>query len=337
MAAAWAACNGSSDTEATAAGVAVAVANGYPADAVSVVPGGSDTWIATIDTGVDTHFAPAIGAGSRLDTQVAAQARGACPPGENLPALFAGSTTCADKTFEFAGSGNTINGDIHSNDDIKFGGTNDVNGQGTYVGATQDPDKITWNPALTDNPDQTTSKPFPVNYVISDYSPTTVGGSRTATSDFFFSSGDINKGWLESQNLYDETTKVIQPGTYYSSTGFDLGSLAGARGTVTLVTPGQIKISPSDLDIRPYQDGLLLFSNYNPGNCDTFGIDISGSDNDWEGVIYAPHSQVKYQGSSGFTFNGSIIANTLYLSGSGFTLTSPDAAAPGEASILLLR
>jgi hypothetical protein len=89
------------------------------------------------------------------------------------------------------------------------------------------------------------------------------------------------------------------------------------------------------VDIRPYEDGLMVFSDFNPGNCDSFGVDISGSDNDWECVVYAARSQVEYQGSSGFTLSGSIVANTLYIRGSGFTLSAPTSTAPGDTTVLL--
>jgi hypothetical protein len=337
MAAAWATCQGRTEAQARAAGESVAAANGYGSAVVGLT--GSDVWRTTIDTGVDTAFSEVIGGDSRLDTQVAADARAACVPGTPLPALWAGSTTCGDKTFVFSGSGNTINGGVHSNGDIVFGGDNDINGEGTYVGIAKDPDKIDWNP-IPSNPTQGSVQPFPEVYNLLDFTPTAYGGTRSAAADYFFSAEgvEINQSWLQARNLYDSSTKTIQPGTYYSPKGFDLGSMTGARGTVTLVTPGQIKVSPSDLDVKPYEDGLLLFSDhYEAGKCDTFGIDISGSDNDWEGVVYAPRSQVKYQGSSGFTMSGSIIANTLYLGGSGFTLTSQSSTTPGDITVVLLK
>jgi hypothetical protein len=332
--AAWASCKGKPEAAAKAAGESVAAANGYPAAVVAFTGG---VWRTTIDVSVPASFSSLITGDSEVTSGVSAEARGNCSPSVPLPALFAGSTSCGDKTFEWSGSGNTVNGDIHSNDWIKFGGTNTVNGEGTYVDTAIDPNKITWTPN-PGNPAVTGVQLLPIVFDINDYRPTLYGGSRSTAPDFFHHGGEINQSWLVSRGLYNTTTKVMQDGTYYSNTGFDLGSMAGARGNVTLVTPGQIKVSPSDVDIRPYEDGLLLFSDYHdPGHCDSFGVDISGSDNDWEGVVYAPRSQVKYQGSTGFTMSGSIVADTLYISGSGFNLSSPTSTAPGDTTVLLMR
>jgi hypothetical protein len=324
--AAWASCQGKSDGDAQAAGEAVATVNGVAAQ----VQRTGDRWKATAEISVPPAFSSLLTGGSDLESTVTAEARSACHPSDPLPALFAGSQTCGDKTFKLSGSGNTINGDIHSNDDIIFGGENDVSGQGTYVGAATTPDKIDWTPD-GGNPSTAAVQVWPASYQLGDYQS---GGSWPG--EYVNTGSLITESWLTSNGYY--SGGVIRSGVYYSSTGFDLGSMAGAIGNVTFVSPKQIKVSPSDVQLTPFAEGLLFFSDYSePGKCDDWGIDISGSDNDWEGVIYAPKALVKYAGSSGSTLSGSIIADTLELSGSGWTLASPSSTEPGDTTVLLMK
>jgi hypothetical protein len=326
QAAAWASCQGAPDPAAQAAGQDVADTNGFPA---AQVQRRTDRWRATIDASVPRTFSAIFG-GDDLDTTVTAEARSACRPSAPLPALFAGSTTCGDKTFKLSGSGSTINGDIHSNDDVTFGAENTINGQGTYVGTATTPDKIDWTPSAG-NPRTDSVRDWPVGYELSDYqSATAWPGQHVSTTSL------VTADWLRSNGYF--TGGVIKPGVYYSTRGFDLGSMAGAIGNVTLVSPRQIKLSPSDVQLTPFADGLLFFSDYSePDKCDDWAIDLSGSDNDWEGVIYAPKGLVKYAGSTGSTLSGSIIADTLELSGSGWTLTSPASSEAGDATVLLMQ
>lgn len=325
QAAAWAECQGDTDGEASAAGSDVAAENGYPGADIDRV---GDRWRATIDSAVSPAFSPIITGGGNLETSVVAEARSSCRPATPLPALFAGSTTCGDKTFKLSGSNSTINGDIHSNDDITFGGTNTVNGEGSYAGTPKDANKITWNPNSNNPQHDPDPRDWPVSYQISDYS--TAGPHKFVTNQL------ITESWLSSNGHY--SSGVIEAGVYYSTKGVDLGSMQGATGTVTFVTPKQIKISPSNVHLTPYADGLLLFSDYSePGKCDDWGIDISGSDTDWEGVIYAPKALVKYAGSNGSTLSGSIVADTLELSGSNWTLTSAESTEPGDVTVLLMK
>jgi hypothetical protein len=327
QAAAWASCQGESDGQAQAAGQSVATANGF---AAAQVQRSGDRWKATVEVSVPPAFSSLITGGSNLTSTVTAEARSACHPSDPLPALFAGSQTCGDKTFKLSGSGSTINGDIHSNHDIIFGGENEVNGQGTHVGTATTPDKIDWTPDAG-NPSTDSVQAWPVDYQLSDYQS---GGSWPG--EYVNTGSLITESWLSSNGYY--TGGVIKSGVYYSSAGFDLGSMPGAIGNVTFVTPGTIKLSPSNVQLNPFADGLLFFSDYSePDKCDDWGIDISGSDNDWEGVIYAPKALVKYAGSTGSTLSGSIIADTLELSGSGWTLTSPGSSEPGDTTVLLMK
>jgi Flp pilus assembly protein TadG len=335
LAAAYASCAYKSDARAIATGRSVAAANGY-AGKVTVAKAGSGAWRATIDTEVDSTFSQVLGAGPELTTTVTADAQGSCAPTTALPAVFANSTVCNGETFTWSGSNSTVVGGLHSNDRIRFGDSNIVNGQGTYVDRVSGAGLISWNPS-SQNPRRTSVQPVPIVFDIDDYQPVSLGGSRAPGPNYYSTSSEINRSWLLSQGLYNATTNTIASGTYYSSVGFDLTGLNNASGQVTMVTTGRIFASPANLDIRPFEDGLLLFSDYDPSTCTAYGINISGSSSLWQGVVYAPWSQVRFGGPSGFRLSGSIIANTVRLLSGGWTLESPSSDTPGGRTVVLLK
>ncbi len=86
------------------------------------------------------------------------------------PALFATSTTCGIKTFDWSGSNSTVNGDIHSNDEMVFGGVNAVNGLGTFVDRVHDASKIVWSPD-SNNPTQVAVRSTPITFEAESYRP----------------------------------------------------------------------------------------------------------------------------------------------------------------------
>jgi Flp pilus assembly protein TadG len=335
LAAAYASCAYKTDAKAIATGKSVAAANGY-AGKVTIAKTGSGAWRATIDTEVDSTFSQVLGAGPELETTVTADAQGSCAPTTPLPALFANSPTCRGETFTWSGSNSTVTGGLHSNDRLRFLDPNVVNGRGTYVTRVAGDDLISWNPS-SQNPRRTSVQPLPIVFDVDDYQPVSLGGSRAPGPNYYSTTSVINRSWLQSQGLYSGSTGTLATGTYYSSAGIDLGGISGATGQVTMVTTGRIVASNSDLDIRPYEDGLLLFSDSNPSACSSSGISISNSTGLWQGVFYAPWSQVRFGGPSGFRLSGSIIADTLRLLGGGWHLESPSSDTPGGRTVVLLK
>ncbi len=353
--AAWADCNGEADP--VAAGVATVALNGYSTaggDTVTVTNTGTE-WTATVVTEIDSTFSGIFGV-SELTTTADAIAECQISSGANY-AIFAGASAC-DPTgtfiLGFPGSNSTFNGDVHTNQNLEINGSNiDVNGTGTYVGSYSPSGTVNWNPSAS-NPTDVGAPgvlPYPIDpNIIIDYRP---GGSEAsaaaALGDYHdFTGTDINTGELDSAGLYNTSTRVIQPGIYYTDQLVDLSdsdiTVAGGGG-VTFVSDGQIKLSGSDHILRPYDTtyDLLAFSYYIKteivppdaikDNCEEFGVDMSGSTHDWEGVIFAPRSLVKMAGSSNTTLNGSIIALAVEVSGSDLTLTVLPDAGSGDPSI----
>lgn len=265
--------------------------------------------------------------------------------GSSGPAIFAGSQTCQN-TIDLSGSTNNIIGGVHSNNDIKVGGqTNTITGSVTYVTSVDaPPDKITYVPPPPSNPVQTTPISYPVNYQIADYAP---GGTKAvaaaAAGKYYSCNCKMDKGWLESQGLYNDSTRVLQDGLYYTTDQIDLSASAIIGNAVTFVARKEITFSGSNHRLRPYVDGLLTFTDYTPpggagAQCNTFATKMSGSTHDWQGIMYAPNGLIEMSGSSNSSVHGSIIAYTVKLNGSElFIQYNPNYLPPEPDRIDLIR
>jgi Flp pilus assembly protein TadG len=104
---------------------------------------------------------------------------------------------------------------------------------------------------------------------------------------------------------------------------------------VTIVANGEIQFS-GGINLSAYYNGLLLFSNAasNSGN----SVKISGSDLNWQGLIYAPNGSVDMSGASNSSLAGSINALCVNGAGAEISLTyDPAACVPQRATIKLLK
>lgn len=364
--AAWADCNGESDP--VGAGIAIIAQNGYSAaegDTVTITNSGGE-WTATVATEIKSVFSGIFGI-STLETTADAIAE--CQTASSGQyAIFAGASAC-DPTgtfnLSFPGSGNVFTGDVHTNQNLNISGDVTLNSNGTYVGTYSESGTVIWNPPPPGNPTDVGvagTLSYPIDPTeIADYRP---GGSEATAAAALgeyhdFSPNIIDKGRLETTihptlgvPYYDDTTKEILPGIYYTNTsgsiGIDLSMsdlVVAGGGGVTFVSEDQIKIAGDGVNIQPYdtQYGLLAFSNYiktpivppdaDKDNCTAFGIDLSGSNAVWEGILFAPRAQIKVPGSTNSTLNGSIIGLAVEMSGSGLTLTATGAAVPADPNI----
>ena len=302
---------------------------------------------------VPTRFGTALGASSTSIRQEAFCL--VTSSGGGGYAIFAGSTSCSN-TVDWSGSTTYVTGGVHSNNDIHVGGqTNVVEGQATYLTSIDAPDdKITFIPDTgnpTQLPDPLTYADIGVNYQIADYQP---GGARAvaAGSDYHSAGSDkIDMGWLESRGLWNDTTKTMADGIYYTEDDIDL-SASEINGTVTLVSSdGVISLSGSEHHLTPWDsndlsdpdddlDGLLIFSNRLHGGgssaCSSAVVKMAGSQHDWAGTIFAPRGLIEMSGSSNTTLNGSLIGYAVKLNGSELNITYDKDSEAGEYEVKLV-
>lgn|GEM_PF-3016715 len=236
-------------------------------------------------------------------------------------ALFAGSNSCQN-SLEWSSSQTIVIGGVHSNHDIRIGGQQSrIEGAATYVTDLQSPPgQVTYLPAPPANPVQVPAQPYPVALETWLYAP---GGPQAVTAEtagrYYSRQGDIDLGWLESQGLYNPSTNSLEAGLYYASGSIDLNSNRLLGEGVTLVARDRITLSGSSHYLYPYLDGLLAFSDAQRSGgsqCNTPIIRLSGSQHVWYGLLFAPAGQISISGASNLAISGSLIGNTISLSGS---------------------
>lgn len=233
-------------------------------------------------------------------------------------AIYAGCEDCSPNTVHVSGSGPIINGGgIHSNDDIHVNNMTITNGfieYGSQCGP-QDCGNIT-------SSDQVEPTPLPGLWDIEDFRP---GGSAAidAGAQYYYISG----------NMSDSDLAAHGDGLYYVSGNIDLHAPVGK---VTLVAEGEIKITGS-ANIHTFQQNWpLLFSN--SSNSQQGAINISGSDAQWTGFIYAPNGLASISAADNSTLQGAIYANEVDLTGAHIFINyDPAFCPPQRARVILLK
>ncbi|MGQ0802892.1 MAG: pilus assembly protein TadG-related protein [Actinomycetota bacterium] len=320
--------------------------NGFGSATVNVPPAtgsraGDPTCVEVLSHGtVDTILAGVMGI-DEIDVEaraVACATRG----GNGGVAIYANSTTC-QKAIDWSGSTTHIIGGVHTNNDIHIGGqTNIIDGPTTYRTDIQaPPDKVEFNPAPRQEP---TPQAFPVTFEIADYAPGGTKAALAASQGRYHNAGNdkIDKGWLESQGLYNDSTGALALGLYYTTGDIDLSASSVRGDGVTFVSAsGEISFSGSNHFLRPWDpEGLLAFTDHiKPGasQCNAAGVRLNGSSHDWEGIIFAPRSLIEMSGSSNTSLHGALIANTVKLNGSELNITYNEDFIAGEDSTKLVE
>lgn len=274
------------------------------------VPSGTTAVRIAVTQTVSTFFAGIVGVNSATMTASGTASFQSQSGGCGGFAIWGHSQGC-QTTVGMSGSGNVINGLVHSNAKVKVSGSgNAIHGQCEYVTTCQ-----VSGSGNDVTPVQVPVAPdYPVTFNIVDYRP---GGraalAAQAQGKYYQHSGN----WSVSGS-----GKTIPAGLHYV-TGNASFSGSGHYGNVTVVAEGTVDISGSGCTYTHYCDGLLVFSNYErSGNpkCTSATCNVSGSGGLYRGVVYVPKGLISYSGSGQFVSWGSLIGWDVDISGSGFTL-----------------
>ncbi|HEX2052694.1 MAG TPA: pilus assembly protein TadG-related protein [Actinomycetota bacterium] len=260
---------------------------------------------------------------------VSARATACASPGLGGPyAVFAGSTTCTP-AVSFSGSGRTINGGVHSNNDMKIVSNGTVvNGDVTYLAGDAPAGNITFNPPV-DNPKKLTAPlAYPEVFDVDNYAP---GGSKAlkALSQLkyhYAGAVEINETWLTLNLLLNPLTKTIAPGLYYTTGNIHLnGNGYNGQGVTFVSRSGDIHINGNNITFSPWDpDGLLVASYKNQPSCSAGQavIKLDGNTHSWTGVMFAPNGPIDFSGTNIVSsLNGRLVGNVVQLSGSNQTIT----------------
>jgi hypothetical protein len=275
-----------------------------------------------------TFFLPIIGI-NRLEVSAIAGARGRPANGGGPGYAIFGiqqNQRRGSKVIDWSSGGWTVTGTIHSNSDIDMSGTgNTINGNVedvTGANPTGLKGKATLNPS-TNNPVQSTVMPDPVNKTLNDFYQ-----GKTSTATYHYINGSTN---LTSYIV----NGVLKAGVYYvnGNINFATGLSLRVPSTVTLVATGSITVSSPTMNFMPYSQGMLFFANITTSNT---GLNVSGSNGSWNGIVYAPHSDLRISGSANTSAFGSAVGYHVTVTGSGRLTYNPSySSTPSTAEIIL--
>jgi hypothetical protein len=204
------------------------------------------------------------------------------------------NSTSHPEAIRWSGSKTVVNGKVHSNDGIKVSGsTNMVDGITSYTSTFEDSGSEN---IYIPSPVQVSIRTIPVYYDIEDYKP---GGTEAIAAG-------TNYHYIDGK-FHVSDSDVALDGLYYVTDEVELSG-SNISGVFTIVAEGKIDVSGSELNCNAYSSDLLFMSN------DT-KFKIPGSKSFFGGIIYIPKGEIDISGSTN-TINGSLVGNTVKLSGS---------------------
>ena len=238
--------------------------------------------------------------------------------------LFANSANCSSPpSVQVSGSVSFLTGAVHSNSDITINGSNTTfDGPVTYSNQPGcDLDISGSGNTFTPAPATAANRSLPLTYSYSAF-PCTM----TFTEDTALAS--VPAAWVGG----DPSSGQMVPGVYCSTGKLVLGG-SDVTGNVTLVAQGAVNLAGSNFNLTPYWNDVLAFSD----DSGPSALDMSGSGGNWEGIFLAPNGHAKVQGSSNLSIVGSIMADTIHVSGSDFSLTAIDYGFSGPLKAALVE
>ncbi len=290
----------------------------------------SDEYAITVNTHVrDTYtFARVLGR-NEMHVVRAATAK-ATRSAQGLPCMFARSEFSGDNGIWITGSGKAFYGLVHSNTKVRISGSghhfygpleyrNSLSVSGSGIVFDEDP----LEGAIED---------YPVDYKWEDYLPweneisniKISGSGGVTTVGHTHVTGDVKVSG--SGITLTDGILLVDGEVKFSGSGNKLLN-------VTIIARGDIDFSGSGYEMTPNVDNLM-FMSYSTSNR---AINASGSGTNNEGTMFAPNGGIEYTGSGYTIRNGSLIGQTIKITGSGDTIYGTDAGGEVRTHVYLIR
>lgn len=232
-------------------------------------------------------------------------------PGVGYALLATGTNCGGSNEINLGGTSASVIGGVHSNGTAMASGSwHSFTGPTSYVCSFQDNGSTSvYTPAP--RPGEVTT------------SAVTLGYSDFACDYSFSGNANLNTDssvWLNG----DQSTGVLLSGVYCSTGNLRLSG-SDISGNVTFVAQGRVTISGSNFDLDAYANDVLVLAESGAAN----SLDVSGSGGSWTGLMLAPNGGAHLQGSDNLGISGGVIADSILVGGSDFTL---DATGFGDIS-----
>ena len=163
----------------------------------------------------------------------------------------------------------------------------------------------------------------------------TVSAPPTWDYNDFLPGGPVNSALGSDYHAISDHTTITTNGLYFVNDTATHLSVDSSVTHLTIVANGEIQFS-GGINLSPFYSGLLLFSNAASGSGTS--VKISGSNLNWQGLIYAPNGSVDMSASANGTIGGQIYAACVDMSGAEMNINyDPGSCAPQRATIKLLK
>jgi Flp pilus assembly protein TadG len=252
--------------------------------------------------------------------------------GGALPSLFAHSTNTSTKGIWITGSGKEIHGDAHSNTKVTITGSNnhfygplEYRNDISIVGSGHQFDGGYHEGEVLPYPvDWEWNDFLPWNYEVSEIKSSGAGQSIDWGGNVVHVLGDVK---ISGAGFNGSNGLLLVEGD------FKCTSSNSNFVNVTVVAKGTIDFTASSQDLTPYVDGLLFMSL----SSNVRAIDFAGSGRTCEGTAYAPNGGLEYTGSSTGIREGSIIGESIKMTGSGHKLYGTPVSGAGVKAVQLIQ
>jgi len=276
---------------------------------------------------VDYVFAPIFGLYKDVVTRGATAVRK--DPAGDKGCIFAGSDDPEISVFTYDGSSTYIEGSIHTNSAITLNGIKHViTGAVEYVDTCKiHEDKVD----IIGGAFESTVQPYPVDYQWEDFPTDITVNQITAAADGRLPSGRVHI--LGDLTVSDRST-TWQNALYKVEGDVTINANKQVFEHITIVAKGTITFNGSCESFTPYLDGIALISYATTsGNAITF----NGAGSNSEGLMFAPNGGLVFNGANQQVQDGSLIANTIKVNGTGLTfIGTVDNPLPGQPGIRLI-
>ena len=256
----------------------------------------------TITRSTPTFFARLIGVPT---VQIKARAVARSVVGTAY-SIFAIRHACpSTETIDWSGSDVTVPGRVHSNSSFKMGGSNNRSTLASTYGCSRDISGST-NTFSGANPTSSSTQPQPITFTTADFPCT-----------YTVPSGDI----VSYNAVWQDAGKTrLRPGVYCYNGSLKLSD-SNVIGNVTFVatgSSGMVELPGSNYTLTPFTKNVLAYAE----GTSSPTLKLNGSGGSWTGYLYAANGQAEVSGSGNFSLAGSIVARTVKLNGSSWSITN---------------
>jgi hypothetical protein len=307
----------------------IASANGYSSTVTVTTPYGGDVMRieVRITHPVQTLFLPILGV-SQMDMSARSVARRFTAPPTTPPyVLFVGNSSCTGNGLQWLGTSGISTGLVHSNSVIKVTGNGSQWTGGTTYTCTNGFSDNRGGNVFDPPPTQMAAKSWPVTHTWDDYCSSPTYYNAAGTWDL----GGNGPWWRGGT----KATRTLLPGVYCAD-GAGAAITLNVQGTVadgvTLVSRGTIRINDGNFLITPSVLDTALAAFGSGGQAIKVQAKTGTS-----GMMYAPNGEADFTAVSGGIYSGGLVADTVKVSGTGFTLIGQVPSDPGTETLQLLE